>query len=68
MLKTIKYGLILLMLSFPTGCVDLFYAKDFTYQEFVRDHIKEPFGSLSDLYKKEQQDRAGESALEDNNS
>jgi len=48
MLTAVKYALIPVILLFHTGCVDLFYAKDFTGREFVRDHIKEPFVPLTD--------------------
>ena len=34
MRKAVKYTLILVMFLLPTGCVDLFFAKDFTCGKF----------------------------------
>ena len=47
MLKPIPILLVLILIFIPTGCVGLFYAKDFSFQEFVQDHIKDPVQSIS---------------------
>ena len=42
-MKTVfAYLLILSGLCLMCGCVDLYYARDFTFDEFTRDHVKAP--------------------------
>ena len=42
MKKALVLLLLIGLLWGSAGCVDLYYARDFTYREFVDDHVKTP--------------------------